>query len=224
MTKVCIHTSIDRPGTDVLDHFHGVGSGQVVDAMGRTGGMDATIRAIFCERPVAGIALTVQSSPHDVLAIYAALASSQPGDIIVAATGGYGGSSVLGGVMAGFMKNAGVAAFITDGLVRDSEQIKQLGIPVFAAGLSPNAPQKDGTGTVGASVVVGNRTVRSGDILVADQDGAAVVPAARIESVIAALPSILQREQDLDDAINKGAKSPDWLNDFMASDQIAFTS
>lgn len=222
MSTVRIRRSFDRPDAALLEHFRGVGSGQVVDAMDRTGGMDASVRAVACNRPVAGTALTVEAAPHDVLAIYAALAISRPGDIIVAATGDYRGTAVLGSVMAGFMRNSGIGAFVTDAPVRDSEEIKKLDFPVFAAGLSPNAPQKNGPGAVGIPIVVGNRTIESGDIIVADLDGVAVVPAAHINAAIAALTTVLARERDLERIIGEGTKAPDWLKAFMNSEHVAF--
>jgi hypothetical protein len=50
------------------------------------------------------------------------------------------------GDMVGMARNCGVAAIVTDGLVRDLPGIERTGIPVFGRGVSPNSPIKDGNG------------------------------------------------------------------------------
>ena len=74
---------------------------------------------------------------------------------MMVATGGYLAGSVCGDLMAGMARNADVVAIVTDGAVRDVSGIEALGIPVFAAAVSPNSPQKNGPGSVGPAVVMG---------------------------------------------------------------------
>jgi hypothetical protein len=74
------------------------------------------------------------------------------------------------------LKNRGVLAFVTDGLVRDLPGLLAVGLPVYCAGLTPNSPVRNGPGTVGLPVVVGGVHVEAGDIVVADQDGVVIVP------------------------------------------------
>ncbi|WP_300587465.1 hypothetical protein [Marivita sp.] len=220
MPDIQIFPPVRRPDPEVVKALSRLSAAQAVDAMNRNGGMNGSIRAIWCEQPLVGTAITVQSAPHDVLAIYAALATSQPGDIIVAATNAYQGSAVLGSVMAGFMLNAGIVAFVTDGLVRDVDELDCARFPVFASGLSPNAPQKNGPGTVGGAIVVGGVAINCGDVIVADRDGVAVIPRDYAGNVVSKVPAILQREVEFASMHEQGHKAPDWLEDFMASERI----
>ena len=68
---------------------------------------------------------------------------------MVIATDAYEEASVVGDILVGMAKNQGVSAFVTDGMVRDIDGLNAVGIPVFARGLSPNSPYKDGPGRSG---------------------------------------------------------------------------
>jgi len=113
--------------------------------------------------------------------------------------------------MIGMARNAGVAAVVTDGMVRDLEGIAGVGIPVYAAGLTPNSPWKNGPGEVGLAVAVGGETVASGDVLVLDAEGVVVVPLAEADAVIAELEEVKRKEAKMDAAVRAGDTAPDWL-------------
>src|SRR6185437_6515446 len=113
------------------------------------------------------------------LAPWAALEIAKPGDVLVVATGEHLGHSVIGDVMVGLARNCGIVAVVTDGLVRDIPGIDATGLPVFARGVSPNSPWKNGPGEVGTPISLGGVIIDAGDILVGDSDGVAVVPRAR---------------------------------------------
>ena len=85
---------------------------------------------------------------------------------------------MIGDLLLGMMKNRGVVAFVTDGFVRDIPGLRAVGLPCFAAGVTPNSPVRSGPGTVGLPTVVGGVAVGPGDIVVGDQDGVVVVPFA----------------------------------------------
>lgn len=222
MSDLIIRSTIPRPDSETIRAFRGVAAGQVVDAMGRTGGLCGRVRAVVCNGPFAGPALPVAAGLRDVLAIYAALKVARPGDVLVAATDDFTGSAVLGGVMAGLMRNAGIAAFVTDGMVRDTIGLAEIGMPVFAQGMTANSPLKRGPGSVGLPIVIGGVKVEAGDIVVGDQDGVAVVPSARIGEVLAALPAIRRREADLDAMVKAGTVVPQWLEEALAGDGVRY--
>jgi 4-hydroxy-4-methyl-2-oxoglutarate aldolase len=90
------------------------------------------------------------------------------------------GSAVCGDLIAGMFKNIGVVGVITDGAVRDVAGISQVGLPVYARGLTSNSSQKNGPGTVGAEISLGGVIIRSGDLIVGDRDGVAVLPQEKI--------------------------------------------
>ena len=90
---------------------------------------------------------------------------AKPGDVLIVATNAYEEASVAGDVMLGMAKNKGVCALVTDGMVRDVDGLNAVGIPVFARGLSPNSPFKDGPGTIGLPISLGGVTVNAGDVV-----------------------------------------------------------
>ena len=114
----------------------------------------------------------------------AALAECKPGDVLMVATNGYVGAAVTGDLLMYVARNRGAAGFVTDGLVRDLDDLETVGLPTFAMGVTPNSPQRRGPGSVGLPIVCGGVAVASGDVVVGDRDGVVVVPRARIEETL----------------------------------------
>jgi 4-hydroxy-4-methyl-2-oxoglutarate aldolase len=200
-----------RPSPAQLAAFAGLQTGFVVDAMEGRGGLDARVKPIGNSLPFVGVALPCEAGPADNLAPFAALAVAQPGDVIVCATDGFDKTAVTGDLLLGMMRNCGVAAFVTDGCVRDIAGIRAVGLPCYAAGVTPNSPARNGPGSVGLPAVVGGVAVGPGDIVVGDEDGVVIVPFARIDEVIARLPAIRAAEAALDAKVKAGLRMPDFV-------------
>jgi 4-hydroxy-4-methyl-2-oxoglutarate aldolase len=217
---ISIRRKIQRPGSDVLERFKGVPPGYVVDAQGRRGAIDHVLRPIIPPGHFAGSALTVWTVPSDNLTPWAALTVAQPGDVLVIATERCEAASVVGDIYLGMAKNAGIAAVITDGLVRDIDGIEQVGLPVFARGLSPNSPFKNGPGSIGLPVSLGGLTIESGDIVVGDRNGVVVVPRLTVPGVLADLEKVRKKEKEMDAAVTGGAKYPAWIPDYLSKNPM----
>ena len=218
-----IHQNTPHPSAEILARFAGVPTGHAVDAQGRVGAMDHGIKPIFEIPAVSGPALTVKSIPRDNLAPYAALAFARPGDIMVISTGDHTATAVVGDILVGMAANAGIKAIITDGMVRDLEGLRAVGIPVIARGLTPNSPPgKAGPGSLGETISVGGEVVRAGDIIVCDNDGVVVVPLAKATEVADALDGIRKKESQAEQVVAAGATRPDWLDGVLASDGIDY--
>jgi 4-hydroxy-4-methyl-2-oxoglutarate aldolase len=202
--------------------FHDAPTGWVVDAQARRGALDHRIRCITRAARIVGAALPVWSRGQDNLAPYAALAVAKPGDVLVVATDACAVASVAGDILLGMARNGGVAGFVTDGLVRDIPGLDAVGLPVFARGVSPNSPQKDGPGTIGLPVVIGGVTVAPGDLVIADGDGVVIVPLATCGAVAEALAAVRGKEAAMDQAVVAGAAMPGWLAARLARPDIAF--
>ena len=121
---------------------------------------------------VVGPAFVVQAAQDDNLALSEALGSSPPAGCVLV-VGGHSTSraATCGDLVAFEIKNAGIAGVVTDGLVRDSREIRNLGLPVWCRGVTPLAPGKRGPSVVGGSVPVGGTVVRDGDLVIAADDG-----------------------------------------------------
>jgi len=206
-----VNRSFERPDAELLAAFRDVPTGHLCDAQNRMGGLDYRIKPVTRVRSFVGTAITVHAGPRDNLAPYAALPLVQAGDALLITTDDHISCSVIGDIYTGMAKNCGAVGIVTDGLVRDVAGLDQVGIPVYAAGVSPNSPWKNGPGMVGLSVVVGGVSVHSGDIVVADAEGVVVIPLARAWAVRDALEAVQRKEAAMEQAVTSGQKWPEWL-------------
>jgi 4-hydroxy-4-methyl-2-oxoglutarate aldolase len=189
--------------------FAGVPTGNLADALGGRGAMRPAIKPVVgaAERFV-GVAVTCFCGPADNLAVMGALSIAEAGDVIVAGADGFTDAAICGDVVAGIAKNRGVVAFVTDGAVRDRDGLDQVGLPIFAAAVTPDSCAKSGPGLVGLPVVCGGIAVASGDIVVGDRDGVVVIPAARIEAVLEALARVQAAESAILAKVAAGLADP----------------
>jgi regulator of RNase E activity RraA len=190
-----VRKTFERPEGDLVARYRGAPTSFVADAMGGRAAMDWRIKPLAgTPAAFAGVALPCHAGPGDNLAVSAATALAQRGDVILAATDAFAGAAVLGDLLLGMMRNRGVAAFVTDGLVRDLADIQAIAMPCFAMGITPDSPSRSGPGTVGLPVVIGGVAVAAGDIVVGDADGVVVVPRAQAAAIADALDRVRATE------------------------------
>ncbi len=211
------------PDPTLLALLTGALTGHVADAQAGGGAMDAAIKPVDPLRATfTGVALTCQTGPGDNLAIAAAVALAQPGDVIVAASDGFAGSAVVGDNIALMARNAGVAALVIDGAVRDVVGIVGAGVPVFAAAVTPNSCARSGPGTVGLPIVAGGVAVATGDVVVGDADGVVIIPRARLAAVAARLGQIISAEEAVQARIADGLTTLDSVAALLRSDRVRY--
>jgi 4-hydroxy-4-methyl-2-oxoglutarate aldolase len=220
--KLTIRREFPRPSKEEVAAFLSAPTGWVVDAQGRRGALPHWIKPLSRATRFVGTALTVRTSPVDNLAPYAALKFAKPGDVLIISVDRSTTASIVGDILLGMAKAAGVVATVTDGLARDIEGINAVGIPMFAQGLSPNSPQKDGPGEVGGVISFGDTVVAAGDLLVGDIDGVVVVPRGSVRAVGSELAAIAGKERKMEDAVKSGARYPEWLDGVLASGQVRY--
>lgn len=186
-----------RAPRDLVARFEGQGTGPICDALGRFGALDYQIKPLDRRMRVVGSVLTVWTRPCDNLAVYKALELAQSGDVLVIATENYTNNTIWGELTTLIARARGLAGMITDGTVRDAPAIVESGLPVFARGLTPNSPLKDGPGKINTPITCGGAAVYPGDIVVGDADGVVVVPLGRAEQVLEQVAAIEQKEAAL---------------------------
>ncbi|HUE46876.1 MAG TPA: RraA family protein [Aestuariivirgaceae bacterium] len=214
--------SFKRPDPGLIERFRGVPTGFLVDALGRSGALDYRIGPIWNSSSFVGSALTVQTSARDNLAPYAALKWAKPGDVLIVETGDFDRAAVMGDIIIAMARNCGIVAVVTDGLVRDVEGIEAVGLPVYARGLTPNSPFKNGPGAIGFPVTVGGVVIEPGDLVLGDRNGVVVAPRARLEQALGALEAVIAKEADMDRAVQDGLKLPGWLDQALADKGVEF--
>ncbi|MFE7232200.1 RraA family protein [Streptomyces sp. NPDC002405] len=168
----------------------------LADLLGRAQVMDIGIRPLWSPVPrVAGPAFTVRCPPGDNLMLHAAIHRAAPGAVIVVESGDLD-YALAGGNVCAVAQRRGVTAFVLDGLIRDLGEVREAGFPVFARGVIPIPGGKKAVEPLNAEVTCGGAKVNAGDVVVADEDGVVVVPAARREEILVAAQARLVKEAD----------------------------
>jgi 4-hydroxy-4-methyl-2-oxoglutarate aldolase len=178
--------------TDTLQQLADLGSATVYEAGGRGGYVDADLIQILPGTRVAGPARTVRCGQDDNLMVHAAMASVQPGEVLVLTMPEPRPVALVGDLLATQAKAQGAAAILVDASVRDIETLAELDLPIWARWVRVKGATKDIPGTIGEPVEVGGAVIRQGDIVVLDADGAAVVEPERAGEV---LEASLEREK-----------------------------
>jgi 4-hydroxy-4-methyl-2-oxoglutarate aldolase len=216
-----LHRGHRRPSQALIEAFRGAQTSHLTDAMDGRGAVDWRIKPLDPDNAVfVGPALTAHAYPADTVGMFGALHEAQPGEVLMIACDGFTGTALLGDLAAGMMKNKGVAAFVTDGLARDRAGILATRLPVFAAGVSPNSPARNGPGTVGLPVMLGGVYVRPGDIIVGDVDSVVVVPLERAEAVLEALAAVRAAELVAEQRVREGAIMTPGMEPIIAAARI----
>ena len=214
---------IRRPAESQILAFRGAMTGNVADCMGGRGAMSHFIKPLNDEFAiVCGPALPCFAYPADNLGVMGALHLATQGDIIVCATDAYNSTAVVGDLVCGMMKNKGVAAFVTDGMVRDQVGIEPWQFPVFCQGVNANSPARTGPGSVGVAINLAGVSVEAGDMIVCDRDGVVVVPFDQINEVLSKLRFLKIAEAEVEAKISAGLKEPEYIADLMASQKILY--
>lgn len=157
------------------------------EAGGKIGALPSALKPVGRSMRACGPALTVHSPPGDNLWLHRALAVARPGDMLVVHTSGAFEHGYWGEIMSTMAQARGLAGLVIDGCVRDGALLEHIGFPVFSRGLCIRGTGKDygAIGWIGAPVLVGDVSVRAGDLVVADGDGVCVLPRERAAEVVA---------------------------------------
>ncbi|MEE2041090.1 NAD(P)-binding domain-containing protein [Nocardiopsis sp. CT-R113] len=192
------HLALARRAQDdtrrLADAFADIPTAAIGDGRDRLGFVAPHIRPVWAGARAAGRALTVLTRPGDNWALHQALAQALPGDVLVVNGGGDASRALLGELIAERALNRGIRGMVIDGAVRDADELRDLGFPVWAAGVTPAGPYKDGPGHVGVPIAVGGAVCATGDIVVADGDGVFVVPRLEAEAALLAAQGVVEDE------------------------------
>lgn len=208
-----IYTNINRPAKELVEGFRGIPVANIDDCMGRIASCDSSLIPMN-KAPLLGTAFTVRCPEGDNLMFHKALELAQPGDVLVIAAGGSMHRSLCGEIMSRTAMAAGLKGFVIDGCIRDKDEIAEFtDFPVYAKGVTPNGPYKNGPGEINVPVSVCGQVICPGDILIGDGDGLLVVKPEEAEELIKKATAISAAEaiQKADIASGKGLSKP-WLD------------
>jgi len=157
----------------------------------------------------AGPARTVRCGQDDNLMVHAAMASIEAGDVVVLTMPDPAPVALVGELLATQALGRRAAALLVDAAVRDVDELRELGLPIWARWVRIRGATKTKVGTIGDPVVVGGCTIERGDAVVLDTDGVAVVARARIDEVLEASRLRADKERDKRAKLEAGALSYD---------------
>jgi len=212
-----IRRNIERVPASLVKAARAFQASILADVGGRRGALGGRIQPLSKAMKVAGPAFTVEVRPGDNLMIHAALALAQPGDVIVVDGKGDLSCALTGALMAAHARKAGIAGFVIDGAVRDTEECARGDFPIFAAGANPNGPWKNAPGRINWPVSLAGTSVNPGDLIVGDADGVVVVPRETAAAVVGAAQAKVDAEDQRMKAIGRGEVAQPWVEDGLRS-------
>jgi 4-hydroxy-4-methyl-2-oxoglutarate aldolase len=199
--------NIPRPERALIEAFRGIGAATVYEAAGRIGSVHPAIKPLARGMRLLGPAVTVRCHPRDNLMLHKALQIARPGDVLVASTGGYADAGYWGGLMATSAMARKLGGLAIDGCVRDSEEIIQMGFPVFCRGTCVRGTSKGVLGTVNLPILFGEVPLEAGDLILGDDDGLVIIPQPDIEKVLAASRKRVEAEKQKSAVLASGVSS-----------------
>lgn len=182
---VHVTTKVDRADRALIDELGTFSAATIHEAQGRKGALDSGIKPIDRDMSFCGSAFTVVCHPRDNLMLQVAISYAEPGDVLVVSSGDQPAGQ-FGDVLANACVARGITALVTDGGIRDSREIRELGFPVFAKHICMEGTVKETLGPINQPLVIGGQLIRPGDVLKGDCDGVVLVERAEVAFAIEA--------------------------------------
>jgi 4-hydroxy-4-methyl-2-oxoglutarate aldolase len=186
-----------------------LGSATVYEAAGREGLIDLELHSVIPGARAGGPARTVHCGQGDNLMVHAVMDAAQPGDVLVLTMPEPAPVALIGELLVTQAKARGVAALLVDAAVRDTDDLRELGVPVWARWIRVRGATKTEVGLLDQPVEVGGVEIRPRDAVVLDADGVVVVREERVAEVLAAARERLGKERDKRARLEAGALSYD---------------
>ncbi|MDU2598745.1 MULTISPECIES: RraA family protein [Anaerococcus] len=216
-TGSVINLKFDRPDEKLVELFRDLPVANIDDALGRMSAVDQNIRPVN-DVQLLGPAFTVKVAQGDNLYFHKALDLAKPGDVIVIDSMGSKDRAIFGELMASYCRQRGIAGIITDGPIRDIDDIASYDdMSVYSNGVVPNGPYKNGPGEIGTTISFGGQVVRPGDIIAGDKDGIVVIKPEEAEELAEKARAINEKETKIIETMkNEGTYERPWVDETLA--------
>ena len=192
-----------------------LGTATVYEAAGRQGLVDLPLMQIVPKSRVAGKARTVLCGQGDNVMVHACIEHIQPGDVVVLTQPESQAVALIGDLLVTQMLVAGAAGVLSNGSVRDVEELVALGLPIWTQFVRVRGATKREVGQLNIPVAMGGNIIYPGDIVVMDADGAITVRPIRLDEVLAKAEARAAQEESDRSRYKNGEQSYD-LSDLRA--------
>ena len=195
--------------SEPYDELARLGTATVFEASGREGLIDLDLHQVIPGSRAAGPARTVRCAQGDILMVHAAMDRLDAGDVLVLTMPEPEPVALLGELLATQAKVKGAAAVLVDAAVRDTEDLRELGLPVWTRWIRVHGANRTEVGAIDEPVEMGGASIAPGDAVVLDSDGAVIVARERIRDVLTASRDRAENEREKREQFRSGVLSYD---------------
>lgn len=186
-----------------------LGTSTVYEASGREGIIDLPFHQLIPRSRVGGRARTVLCGQGDNVMVHACIEHIQPGEVLVIAQPESKPQALLGDMLVSQILYAGAVGIVLNGAVRDVDELREIGLPIWTEFIRMRGPTKDKIGRLNVPVTMGENIIYPGDIVIMDGDGAMTVRPSRLDEILEKAEARAAKETEMRARYEKGERSYD---------------